>query len=140
VDDVEVATGEGRWPVRHWWYVLDGHTPRAVIALEWEEAMLARSRAVQQRGEDEDPWRVAFTDLVRCTVSTVFLGVNHNMTGEGDPVLFETMVFGNDDMGGGDMRRYRTWEEAEAGHAEMVAHTRQTMLRVVGGTDHSGGK
>jgi hypothetical protein len=124
---------------RHWWYVLDGHTPRAVSAMEWEAAAVERSRAVQQQG-GEDPWRVAFTDLVRCTVSTVFLGVNHNMTGEGDPVLFETMVFGNDDMGGGEMRRYRTWGDAEAGHAEMVARTRQTMLRVVGGTDFNGGK
>jgi hypothetical protein len=50
-------------------------------------------------------------------VSTVFLGIDHNFGGEGDPVLFETMVFGGKD----DMlcQRYCTWEEAEAGHKLM---------------------
>ena len=27
-------------------------------------------------------------------ISTVWLGINHNHSGEGDPVIFETMVFG----------------------------------------------
>jgi len=52
-----------------------------------------------------------------CRVSTVFLGLDHNHTGKGPPILFETMVFGGpmDDY----MRRYATWEEAEKGHAEI---------------------
>ncbi len=52
-------------------------------------------------------------------VSTVFLGIDHNHSGSGPPVLFETMVFGGpyDDT----QDRYCTWEEAESGHAKWVA-------------------
>ena len=49
-------------------------------------------------------------------VSTVFLGLNYNW-GEGEPLLFETMVFNPDEI---DMERYSTWEEAEKGHKRMV--------------------
>ncbi len=50
-------------------------------------------------------------------VSTVFLGLDHRF-GEGEPLLFETMVFGGKlDQ---EMDRYSTWKEAEEGHAAMV--------------------
>ena len=51
------------------------------------------------------------------TVSTVFLGIDHNF-GEGKPLLFETMVFGGklDE----ETERYSTWEEAVEGHNHMV--------------------
>ena len=50
-------------------------------------------------------------------VSTVFLSLNHNW-GEGNPILFETMVFGGplDQR----MERYGTWDEADAGHKRWV--------------------
>jgi len=51
-------------------------------------------------------------------VSTVFLGLDHQF-GAGEPVLFETMVFGGEYDGEQD--KYSTWEEAEAGHAEILA-------------------
>lgn len=46
-------------------------------------------------------------------VSTVFLGIDHAFGG-GQPLLFETMVFGGplDE----EQRRCSTWEEAEAMH------------------------
>ena len=55
-------------------------------------------------------------------VSTVFLGIDHGFTSSGPPILFETMVFGgkHDDY----TMRYATWEEAEKGHAEVVAMVR----------------
>lgn len=40
--------------------------------------------------------RVALTQVGPCTVSTVFLGLDHNYFG-GPPLLFETMVFVPDD-------------------------------------------
>jgi len=51
-------------------------------------------------------------------VSTVFiLGINHAF-GEGDPLLFETMIFE------GPLNeyqvRYSTWEQAELGHKEAL--------------------
>jgi len=65
--------------------------------------------------------RVAKTKLEDDTViSTVFLGLDHSF-GEGPPLLFETMVFLSDSDGGEDyMRRYETYEQAEAGHEKAV--------------------
>ena len=65
-------------------------------------------------------------------ISTVFLGIDHQFGAYGPPLLFETMVFKNvsDTTKYGDgkswngeeeMQRYATWDEAEAGHAAMVA-------------------
>ena len=54
-------------------------------------------------------------------VSTVFLGLDHSF-GEGEPILFETMVFSDGD-GGGDCERYKTWEEAEEGHKRICEKT-----------------
>lgn len=51
-------------------------------------------------------------------VSTVFLGIDHNFSSDGPPLLFETMIF--DDYDSGDMWRYSTWEEAEAGHKSAL--------------------
>lgn len=63
--------------------------------------------------------RVAYTDVGDVKVSTVFLGLDHNFSDDGPPVLFETCVFGG--TLDGEMDRYSTWDEAEAGHAAMVA-------------------
>lgn len=50
-------------------------------------------------------------------VSTVFLGIDHQY-GRGDPLIFETMIFGGQlDQ---EMDRYSTYDQAMAGHAEMV--------------------
>lgn len=61
---------------------------------------------------------VARTDLGDVHVSTVFLGLDHRFTNSGDPILFETMVFGG--AHDGDQERYCTWDDAERGHAAMV--------------------
>ena len=54
-----------------------------------------------------------------CRVSTVFLMFDHAFLPGSPPVLFETMVFGGPHDQ--DQRRYHTWDEAAAGHAEVVA-------------------
>ena len=62
--------------------------------------------------------RVAATTIGDSEVLTDFLGLDHNFSHEGPPVVFETMVFGgplNDEQD-----RYSTWAEAEAGHEAMV--------------------
>ncbi len=77
--------------------------------------------------EDVLEWGEWFKDLSRRTVakdtvgsvnvSTVFIGLDYNFEG-GEPILFETMVFGGElDQ---EEIRYRTWEEAEAGHKLML--------------------
>lgn len=71
---------------------------------------------------------MANTHLPGYWVSTVFLGMNHAFIASGKPEWFETMVFATSEVDGEvqpswtDVARdrYATWEEAEAGHAEMV--------------------
>lgn len=62
---------------------------------------------------------VALDFICGIRVSTVFLGLDHRFFEEGAPILFETMVFAGD-FSELDMRRYCIYEEAEAGHKEIV--------------------
>lgn len=55
-------------------------------------------------------------------VSTVFLGCDHRFGNEGEPLLFETMVFGGEYDE--EMERYTTWEQAEKGHKRWVDKVR----------------
>ena len=48
------------------------------------------------------------------TVSTVFLGIDHNFLWTGAPVLWETMIFGGEFNG--YQERYTSKEDAEKGH------------------------
>jgi hypothetical protein len=49
-------------------------------------------------------------------ISTIFMGIDH--AGEGSPQLFETEI--QDGERHGELWRYATWEEAEAGHQRLV--------------------
>jgi len=52
-------------------------------------------------------------------VSTVFLGLDHNFSDHGPPIVFETMIFeGVYDQKG--QWRYATWDEAIKGHERTV--------------------
>lgn len=61
--------------------------------------------------------RIARDTVGDSEISTVFLNLDHNHE-EGDPILFETMVFG------GELNqecwRYKTYEEAVQGHAHAI--------------------
>lgn len=90
------------------YWILEGIIPKKASFGEWGQWF-----------EDKNNSRkVNKTQLGNVVISTVFLGLNHNFSGIGAPILFETLVFG----GAFDqsMERYRTWAEAEAGHEEMV--------------------
>ena len=93
-------------------YILDEHgNPQPCDDLfEWGRWM----------AKTDDTRRVARTELANnVSVSTMFLGLDHNMSGSStEPILWETMIFGGPhDM---EQRRYSSREDAEAGHAEMV--------------------
>ena len=62
--------------------------------------------------EDESR-TIAKTTVGEMDISTVFLGLDHSF-GKGEPLLFETMIFGG--KHDQNMWRYSTWEEAVAGH------------------------
>ena len=70
---------------------------------------------------NQDIKRVALDNIGDVRISTVFLGLNHGYDNE--ILLFETMVFGGalDE----EMDRYRTYEEAEAGHRAMVERVKE---------------
>lgn len=99
-------------------WILDGCTPRHPADMqEYVEFMECRG-SIDRR-------RVARTELdKRCCVSTVFLPVNHSWK-PGPPVLFETMVFCEDDpMLDEIQERYHTYHEAEQGHERYVRMAR----------------
>jgi hypothetical protein len=93
------------------YWILDGLVPVETDLITWGRWFETADR------------HVGLTYLSRDTnaevqVSTVFLGIDHSF-GHGIPILFETMVFG----GPFDQytERYAFWEQAEAGHARIVA-------------------
>lgn len=56
-------------------------------------------------------------------ILTVFLGLDYRF-GDGDPLLFETMIFGGElDE---EQQRYTTWGQAEAGHKKWVEKVKKT--------------
>ena len=63
---------------------------------------------------------VALDFIAGIRVSTVFLGIDHNFSMSGRPILFETMVFVGRWGRDFDTRRYCFYEQAEAGHKEIV--------------------
>lgn len=60
---------------------------------------------------------VAYDEINGYIVSTIWLGLNHDLFDAEPPLVFETMIFE-----GGDRRqdiycgRYSTWQQAEEGH------------------------
>lgn len=98
------------------WYILDeNHNPvaaemlTAAVWMEYFDNRIVKQSLLNKRR--------------RIKVSTVFLGLDHGYK-ENSPVLFETMIFGtslNDYQ-----ERYRTWDEAIAGHGRALARARQS--------------
>ena len=69
---------------------------------------------------DWDYKRIAKTTINGAEVSTVWLGMNHSF-GEGPPLIFETMIFGDNPLGDEYCDRYATEAEAQKGHDDIVA-------------------
>ncbi len=66
---------------------------------------------------------ISRTDVGPYTVSTVFLGLDHNFFGEGPAILFESIVFcgrRSTEL----QTRYATMGAAKKGHAYLVAEMR----------------
>lgn len=71
-------------------------------------------------------------------VSTVWLGIDHNFSGHGPPIIFETLVFReseaddvSDDGGEIDGDRYATEAEALAGHQRLCQQHAYILDRIV---------
>ena len=86
-----------------------------------------------------EEWAMLFTplyQLVRQTtigsyfVSTVWLGIDHNFTRIGPPIIFETMIFWRGEGEETDhmdmwMDRYSTEEQARLGHEDALNMVRE---------------
>jgi hypothetical protein len=62
--------------------------------------------------------RVDETIIGPMRISTIFLGLDHNFGRDGEPLIFETMIF----RGGESQECWRSssWQEAEADHKRAV--------------------
>jgi hypothetical protein len=59
------------------------------------------------------------------TVSTVFLGIDHNWSGKGPAILWESMVFAPNGYPLADeQQRYSSLADARAGHVVLIRHVR----------------
>jgi hypothetical protein len=108
------------------YYILVDRVPFAVDVLTWGKWF-----------GNFDNRRVAKDHIGKVRVSTVFLGLDHNFFG-GDPLLFETMIFGG--ALNGEMWRYATYSDAERGHAEAVAKARIAAAKIKSIADNAGAK
>lgn len=70
--------------------------------------------------------QVKYTKVLGIDVSTVALGLDHQF-GDGEPLIFETMIFGGCLDGYCD--RYSTIEEAKVGHRKAVWKTIITLSK-----------
>ncbi|MGA2609545.1 MAG: hypothetical protein ABSH01_19060 [Terriglobia bacterium] len=96
-------------------YILDaaGNPQEAEDTLQWGRWMQTAKRHI---GEDQ---------IKESRISTVFLGLDHSF-GEGEPVLWETMVFGG--PLDGEQNRYTSRQLALEGHAEMCRKVQEAQL------------
>lgn len=110
-------------------YILVDRKPVAVAdGLEWSVWFGTAKR------------RVRLTRLGWVKISTVFLGLDHNHSREGPPLLFETMAWTDitpyeAELGFTISRdwldiqeRCSTWEEAEAQHERVLGMVREKVL------------
>jgi len=85
---------------------------------------------VEEWAANHIPHKVAHWSMTNgdVEISTVFLGLNHAF-GPGPPLIFETMVFTDiyPDIDN-DMHRYSTWDQALAGHKEMIERVEAYLL------------
>lgn len=110
-------------------YILDGH---AVVKepdlIKWGAWFEKGNRTVKKtrlevsmtNGLTKKDKKLGFVEI-----STVFLGIDHAFDG-GEPLLFETMVFGGEmDQ---EMDRCGTWEAAEKMHEAMCYKVKAQVL------------
>jgi hypothetical protein len=97
-------------------YVLDreGNPVRQHDDTAWAEFM-----------KDGDARRVAFDEAGKWTVTTVFMGIDHDVVGNGPPLLWKTMVFGPLPWGGFSCWYANRWR-AIAHHDQLAESLRRS--------------
>lgn len=114
VESIRDAYRKAGLPLRSDYYILEGDEVRAVDGPTWSIWF-----------ENHFADRVIVCTVVQADieVSTVFLGIDHGFGRTGQPILFETMVFGG--LLDEEQVRYATLAEARAGHWTMVERVKR---------------
>lgn len=99
------------------YYTLDENRNPLPVSMEEHLALLNEDRKLKR-----DRRRVGWDEVEDYQISTVFLELDHNMWNPGDPILFETMIFGPEEPPDQMQWRYRTYEEALEGHHRAVTY------------------
>ncbi len=99
------------------WYVLDEH--KLPFKVDRQTGWMAYN----------DNRSVKVDELCGCKVSTVFLGLDHNHVGKpgDDPILFETMIYGNKKYSK-FQQRCSTWNQAITMHESACALIRRDAI------------
>ncbi len=79
--------------------------------------------------EDKEYQIVKQDRIVKYFVSTVWLGINHRFMRQGPPLIFETMVFVDDEKDPLNeyQEKYSTEEEALNGHEDVISIVKDYM-------------
>lgn len=111
-------TAASRRSQRTLYYRLDENRQVIPVDISMAEADAAQ-KIVAWATARSDAGRVVRCDHIDGTlVSTVFLGIDHSIWGDGPPEVFETMVFAPRRRW--LFQRYATWAEALEGHVLAV--------------------
>lgn len=94
---------------RGYWILDENRVPKQVDLFTWAIWFEKTDRIVRQEWVGD------------IRISTVFMGIDHNWSDKGPPILWETMAFSNRK----NMHLYRnrcagSWEQAEAMHEVVV--------------------
>lgn len=93
-------------------YILvNGEPVKEPNLIKWANWLETHDRTVAKT-------KIRNKDKTQTIVSTVFLGIDHNFSGEGEPLLYETMVFGGEHDQ--EMVRTSTKQEAKQAHLDTV--------------------
>lgn len=107
----------------------DGRTPVRVSFNRWLQWMLEHvespalgEKSIREVGLDEVGESEVSTCFIYHDLNPIFYGRDLSVADAPPPLCFETMVFGGAlDQ---EQERYYTWEEAEAGHQQMLERVR----------------
>ena len=69
--------------------------------------------------------RIDFTELGLFKVSTIFLGIDHNFSGDGPPLLYETAVIDKNDNVV-YRKCHETLEQAKNGHWQIIENIKKS--------------
>jgi hypothetical protein len=89
----------------------------------------AGAQALEAVLSDVNTRRVDETFIGTTRISTVFLCLDHSFMRTGPPILFETMIFSDNEEINDYQKRYTTWAKAKTGHKEAVNLAKEVLLK-----------